>query len=73
MSKPVPKPVPVATRAPVDSATGLSDGPFEPAGRDRTESGRVVTSDIINCDSRLWALLHQEKKEEPVAASPEAA
>ena len=63
MSKPVPKPVPMATHAPIDCATGLSGGPFELAGRDRAESGRIVTSEIINCDGKLWALLHQEKKE----------
>ena len=63
MSKPLPKPVLMATHASIDCATGLSDGPFELAGRDRAGSGRIVTSDIINCDGKLWALLHQEKKE----------
>ena len=63
MSKPVPKPVPMPTHTPIDCATGLSDGPLELAGRDRAKSGRLVTSEIINFDGKLWALLHQEKKE----------
>ena len=63
MSKPVPKPVPMAKHTPIDCATGLSGGPFELAERDRAESGRTVTSEIINCDGKLWALLHREKEE----------
>ena len=58
------KPVPVAKHTPIDCATGLSGGPFEPAGRDRAESGRTVTSEIINCDGKLWALLHQDADQE---------
>jgi hypothetical protein len=54
------------TDTPIDCATGLSDGPFElaRAARERAESGRIMTSDIINCDGKLWALLHREKEEE---------
>jgi hypothetical protein len=58
------KPVLVATDTLIDCATGLPDGPFELAGRDRAGSGRIVTSDIINCDGKLWALLHRKKEEE---------
>ena len=50
----------------VDCAAGLSGGPFDLAegARVGAESGRLAASEIINCDGKLWALLHQEKEEE---------